>query len=232
MTLSTSAPPPADLLPVQRRATFTYRVVRVVVMPLLHLLFELRVRGRHHIPRTGAFLVIANHLNWLDSFAILAVFPAEPRVHFLGDTTILVTRKMQWAIIRSVGGFIPVDRDHHGDPRLFTHVNRCLQRGGAVALYPEGNYGSREGALLPFKRGFAHFAIDSQVPVVPVALSGTKELWLRKPVQVIIGAPLSPAGQTVDELTARAQAQMKGPLPAYTEPAGPRLLRRWLTTLF
>jgi len=85
-------------------------------------------------------VIIANHLNWLDSFAILATFPIEPRVHFLGDTTTLVTKKFQWTMIKAVGGYIPVNRDLHQDAVLFQHVDRCLQIGGAVALYPPGAF--------------------------------------------------------------------------------------------
>ena len=44
---------------------------------------------------------------------------------------------------------------------------------------------------MPFKKGFAHFAIKAAVPVIPVALSGTKDLWFRKRIRVIIGMPLN-----------------------------------------
>src|SRR5205814_1555750 len=84
----------------------------------------------------------------------------------------------------------PVVRERHGDSALFKHVDRCLEVGGAVAIFPEANYGPAEGELLPFHKGFAHFAIKAGVPVVPVALSGTKDLWLRKKIRVVVG----PAG--------------------------------------
>src|SRR5438132_13717399 len=194
------AQPPANLLPVQREATLAYRAIRLWAVPLLHLLFSIRVEGREHIPTDRAYVLIANHLNWLDSFAILATFPAEPRVHFLGDTTMLVTRKVQWALVKSVGGFIPVNRKARPDSVLFEHVNRCLQRGGVVALYPEGNYGQAEGEIMPFKKGFGHFAIDNHVPVLPGALSGTQELWLRKTVRLIIGPMIDTTGHSVESL--------------------------------
>src|SRR5438445_769956 len=81
----------------------------------------------------------AEAADWQDSFTLLMVFPAEPRVHFLGDTTVLVTRKFQWWVVRQVGGFIPVDKQRRADQNLFQHVDRCLQRGGVVALYPEAH---------------------------------------------------------------------------------------------
>jgi 1-acyl-sn-glycerol-3-phosphate acyltransferase len=224
--------PRADLLPVQRQATPMYRLARIVLIPLMHLLFRFEVTGREHIPAEGAFVLIANHLNWLDSFTLLMVFPAEPRVHFLGDTTVLVTRKFQWWVVRQVGGFIPVDKHRHGDQNLFQHVDRCLQRGGVVALYPEAQYGPREGEMLPFKKGFAHFAIDNRVPVVPVGLSGTKDVWLRKTIRAAIGRPISSEGRTVDDLAALGHDQVAALIPPYTEAGGTKLLRRFLTTLF
>ena len=230
--MSTTAQPPADLLPVRREATPLYRFLRVTLTPFLHALFNIQVAGRTNIPRDRNYVLIANHLGWLDSFLILATFPAEPRIHFLGATEQLVTRKVQWAIVKSVAGYIPVNRKASPDTALFEHVNRCLQRGGVVALYPEGNYGPREGEIMPFKKGFAHFAIDNHVPVLPVALSGTKDIWLRKTVGVIIGEPIETTGLTVESLVPLAQTRLRNLLPRYREPAGPKLLRTRLTHLF
>ncbi|MDQ2943099.1 MAG: 1-acyl-sn-glycerol-3-phosphate acyltransferase, partial [Candidatus Dormibacteraeota bacterium] len=190
------------------------------------------VQGRENIPRSGNYIVIANHLNWLDEFAVLLLFPVEPRLHFLADPTILVTRKFQWWLIRTTGGYVPVVRERHGDKALFHHVDRCLEVGGAVAIFPEANYGPKEGELMPFKKGFAHFAIKAGVPVVPVALSGTKDLWFRKRIKVIIGKPLAPAGQDAVSLTDTAFQRISELMPTYTEPPGRKLLRRQLTNLF
>jgi 1-acyl-sn-glycerol-3-phosphate acyltransferase len=223
--------PPADLLPVQHEATPLFRFLRITVVPLLHALFRIRVEGRERIPTDRAYVLIANHLNWLDSFAILATFPSEPRVHFLGDATLLVTRKLQWAVVKSAGGFIPVNRQARPDIVLFHHANRCLQRGGIVAIYPEGNYGPIEGEIMPFKKGFAHFATDNHVPVLPVALSGTQDLWLRKTVRLIIGEPIESGGQTVESLVALAETRIRELLPPYRDPGGLKVLRHRLTHL-
>ena len=224
--------PAADLLPVSRRANIPYRLVRLIGVPLLRLLFRFEVQGRENIPRSGNYVVIANHLNWLDEFTLLYLFPVEPRLHFLADPTLLVTRKFQWWLVRTTGGYVPVVRERHGDRTLFRHVDRALELGGAVAIFPEGNYGKTEGDLLPFHKGFAHFAIKAQVPVVPVALSGTKDLWFRKAIKVLIGKPIPTAGADPAALTDLAFEEMKQMLPAYVEPAGRKLLRKQLTNLF
>ncbi len=230
---ATSEPlPAADLLPVSARANLPYRIVRLVGIPLLKLCFRFDVEGRANIPRSGNYVVIANHLNWLDEFTLLYLFPVEPRLHFLADPTTLVTRKLQWWLVRSTGGYVPVVRERHGDITLFRHVDRALAMGGAVAIFPEANYGPREGELLPFHKGFAHFAIKAGVPVVPVALSGTKDLWFRKRIKVIVGAPLQAAGQDPGELTDLAFDKMTEMLPPYVDPGGRKLLRNKLTHLF
>ncbi len=69
--MPTASLPAADLLPVTRRANFAYRLTRIVGVPLLRLCFRFEVEGRDHIPRSGTYVVIANHLNWLDGLALL-----------------------------------------------------------------------------------------------------------------------------------------------------------------
>lgn len=229
-----AALPAADLLPVGPRANIPYRIVRLIGVPLLHLVFKFDVKGRENIPRarSGNYIVIANHLNWLDEFALLLLFPVEPRLHFLADPTLLVTRRFQWWLVRTTGGYVPVVRDRHGDKALFTHVDRCLEVGGAIAIFPEGNYGKAEGELLPFHKGFAHFAIKARVPVVPVALSGTKDLWFRKRIRVIVGTPMPSVEQDPTALTAWAYQTISEMMPSYMESPGRKLLRKQLTHLF
>lgn len=230
--MATTALPPADLLPVGPRANTPYRILRLIAVPLLHLFFRFEVEGRANIPRRGNYIVIANHLNWLDEFTLIMLMPVEPRLHFLANPTLLVTRRFQWWLIRTTGGYVPVVRERHGDPALFRHVERCLELGGAVAIFPEADYGPKEGELMPFKKGFAHFAIKARVPVVPVALSGTKELWFRKAIRVVIGPPLLASGHDPASLTAAAFRQIKELMPKYEDPPGRKLLRRRLTNLF
>lgn len=224
--------PPADLLPVGRRATFAFRLVRAVAVPLLRLTFHYDIQGRQNIPGSGTYVIIANHLGWLDAVTILMVFPAEPRVHFLADPTGMVRKRLLWALIRATGGVVPVDRAVHHDRTLFHHVFKCLELGGAIALFPEGDFGPQEGELLPFKKGFAHFAVEGNVPVVPVALSGMKDVWLGKRVCVRIGVPIATTGKTIDEILESGTAAVMKVMPFYEEPPGAKPLRRWLTGLF
>ena len=234
MATADAALPQADLLPVGPKANLPYRLVRLFAVPLLRLVFRFQLQGRENLPvkSGGNYIVIANHLNWPDEFALLLLFPIEPRLHFLADPTTLVTRKLQWFLVRATGGYVPVVRSRHADRALFHHVDRCLEIGGAVAIFPEGNYGLVEGGLLPFHKGFAHFAIKAGVQVVPVGLSGTKDVWFRKTIKVFVGEAMPTAGLDAETLTQLACDRVRALIPAYVEPPGRKPLRRFLTHLF
>ena len=223
--------PAADALPVRREATVGFRIARLTIGPLYRLLFRLRVSGRSLIPRDGPYVLVSNHLNWLDPFTLLLAFPSEPRLHFLADPENLVKNRWHWWIVRQVGGYVPVDMHRRGDQVLFEQVLRALDAGAVVAIFPEAAYGPREGELLPFKKGFAHFATGACVPVLPVALTGTKDLWLRKRIELRVGAPIVTDGLTVDQLVDLARERVAELLPAYVEPPGWKPLRRQLTRL-
>ena len=226
-----SAIPQVDMLPVGRHASFVFRAVRLVAEALFHVLFRFDVKGRENIPDAAAVL-IGNHLGWMDAISVLLVFPAEPRIHMLADPTSMMKNRALWTLVRATGGIVPVDRAQRGNPLLFRHVGRCLSLGGTVALFPEGDFGPKEGVLLPFKRGFAHFAVEAGVPVVPVGLAGMRELWLGKHLYMRIGAPIDTHGKTVDEVHDLGEKAVHDLLPAYTEPPGRKPLRRWLTGMF
>src|SRR5438132_1234858 len=233
MATADPALPAADLLPVGPKATIAYRIVRLFAVPIMRLAFRIEVHGAENIPKKCGpnYIVIANHLNWPDEFLLLLLFPIEPRLHFLADPTLLVTRKFQWFVVRHSGGYVPVVRSRHSDRRLYEHVDRCLVIGGAIATFPEGQYGPADGELVPFHKGFAHFAIKAGVPVVPVGLSGTKDVWFRKTLKVFVGEPMA-AGQDAAALTQLAFERVRALVPAYVEPPGRKPLRRFLTHLF
>ncbi len=226
-----SAIPGADMLSVGRRASPLFRAVRVIAQGLFRLLFRFDVQGRANIP-DSAYVLIANHLGWMDAISLLLLFPPEPRIHYLADPTSMMRNRPLWALVRGVGGVVPVDRRQRGNPLLFGHVQRCLEQGGVVAIFPEGDFGPSEGQLLPFKKGFAHFAVDADVPLLPVGLAGMKEVWAGKRLFVRIGEPISTSGKTVDDVHRLGQEAVAALLPSYQEPSGRKPLRRWLTGLF
>jgi 1-acyl-sn-glycerol-3-phosphate acyltransferase len=213
-------------------ARWQYRLLRIVGIPLLRLLFRIEVRGRVNIPVRGGYIVAANHLNWLDAPLLLMAFPIVPRINFVADSTFVTESRLRWFVARHAGGVLPLVRHGHGGAAVPHVVRACLLRGGIVGFFPEGTYGATETRLLAFHRGFAMAAIETGARVVPVTISGTKELWLRKRVVVVIGEPILPGGRSFDTLAAATRGRIEAMRPSEAEPRGPRLLRRWLSRLF
>lgn len=218
----------------QASAPFAYHVARALVLTALRVLFRFEVTGRGNLPR-GAYIAVANHLNWLDAFALVLALRAEPQVHFIGWDGILNSPKLAWLIRVSKAGFIPVVRDPARrsieGQRLRPGLRHCLRDGNVLALFPEGQVGCVEGEVMPFMPGFAHVSLMAGAPVVPIALSGTRNLWWRKRIRVVIGRPISPFGTQVDALVDRTRSAVIELMPKYADPGGHKLFERKLTRL-
>ena len=98
-----SAIPGADMLPVGREASPVFRSVRVIARALFRLLFRFDVRGQARIPNS-AYVLIGNHLGWMDAISLLLLFPPEPRIHYLADPTSMMKNRPLWALVRAAGG--------------------------------------------------------------------------------------------------------------------------------
>ena len=119
-------------------------------------------------------------------------------------------------------------------------VQVILQQGQGLMLFPEGRLGTTEGKLsLPLKRGTAIYALRSGVPVVPVALIGTKNLYYRKTLTLRFGEPLSfsqvkhPKRQDIDTVLERLENAFIELLPShYQEPDELKLFSEFLNHFF
>ena len=118
-----------------------------------------------------------------------------------------------------VGGFVPVDRqDRRQSFESLEQGSASLRAGNSFLIFPEGTR-SRSGHLLPFKKGGFIMAIQAQVPIVPVAISGGRASMRKgsaivRPVRVSvrIGEPIPTAGMTLedrDRLIAQVRADVE-----------------------
>lgn len=118
-------------------------------------------------------------------------------------------------------------------------VQSILKRGDGLMLFPEGRLGHQEGQLhLPLKRGTVIYALRSGVPIVPVAISGTKNLYFRKKLTLRFGEPLHfpqrtrPKRKELDDAIAKVEQALTELLVDYQEPEGTQLLTEQLNQLF
>lgn len=150
------------------------------------------------------------------------------------------TGKVWWwrAVLRVVGVVIAIERAAKtADRAAIAATLAALERGEIVVVFAEGRVSRVESSLAPFARGVGYLALRSGSPILPVWLSGTAELYLRKELTTIAGTPRAvPRDAPTKEATqslARALhddlAQLE-PAERGSEPARKRM--RWLTDLF
>jgi 1-acyl-sn-glycerol-3-phosphate acyltransferase len=185
--------PPAMVLP-RRIAARTGRLAARVLTTLAGA--RLTVSGLERLPADGAFVLAANHASYVDVPALMAAVPRD--VRFVAKKEIL-----GWPLVGPFvrkTGHLTVDRaDAHQSVAEADRVGAVLRGGDPVAFFPEGTFTDAAG-LRPFRLGAFKTAAEHGVPVVPVALVGTRR-WLRTPwaprpgrITVWIGAPVRAEG--------------------------------------
>jgi len=180
------------------------RLVSWLVQKTCWLLFtlccRLRVRGQERVPETGAFILASNHASYLDAFVIAAALPYRfiTRLHYVGFQTFFQHPLLDW-FARNVR-VIAIDMDAYL-ARALQMAAHVLREGRGLCVFPEGAR-SIDGTVKPFKKGIGILALGVKVPLVPMLLEGTFDVWPRgvrwpRParIRVTFGEPAS-----VDEL--------------------------------
>jgi glycerol-3-phosphate dehydrogenase (NAD(P)+) len=162
---------------------FVYWVTRFVLQLGGQPYFRLRRGGRAHVPKDGPVIFASNHRSFLDPFAI-ATLVRSP-VYFVAKRELFRKRLQAWWL-SSLGAF-PVRRGS-GDEDMIETAMALLERGDKVVIFPEGTR-VRPGPLGSPKRGVGRLAVESGVPVVPVAIIGTEDIrkgWRIRPHKIRI----------------------------------------------
>jgi 1-acyl-sn-glycerol-3-phosphate acyltransferase len=182
---------------------------------------RVEVRGAEHVP-AGPAVYAANHGSALDIPILFGYLPAEFRI--------IHKRSLYLAPIVGqylyLGGHIGVHRGRPFEARRSLERAAARIRGGtSVAVFPEGTR-SPDAAVRPFKRGSFVIAIQAGVPVVPVSLSGVKDvaphgLLFARPgtVTLTVHAPQPTLGLAADDAHGLAQRVHEAVSGALTLPA-------------
>jgi len=149
-----------------------YWVVKVLLSPVMFLLWRVRVEGREHVPATGPVILAPNHVAFLDSVFLPLVL--RRRVTFVAKAEYFDSWKTAW-FFRAVGQ-IPMRREGgSASERALATARDVLEAGGALGIYPEGTR-SPDGRLYRGHTGVARLALGCRVPLVPVGLVGTDKV--------------------------------------------------------
>ena len=186
------------------RGSYTYLELAACMVAWLPILAALRTRHRHDcVPRvegrwmrrfgrvstrlsgmwqfsvegkaprdigTHPYVVVANHLSMADPF-LLSFLPWDMR--WVAKEELFRVPLTGWLL--RLSGDIPLRRGDGDSVReMMAACRSTLDAGLSVMLFPEGTR-SRDGGIQPFKDGAFRLAIDAQVPVLPIAIDGTRD---------------------------------------------------------
>jgi 1-acyl-sn-glycerol-3-phosphate acyltransferase len=165
--------------------------------PALSLLGRPKVEGLEHVPNSGSAILASNHLAVADSFYLPLV--VRRRITFLAKAEYFTGTGLKGWFTRwfyTVAGQVPIDRsDADAAQAALDTAERLLGQGKLLGMYPEGTR-SPDGRLYKGKTGLARLALQTGVPVIPVAMIGTNVVnppgkrWRFGRVTVRFGKPM------------------------------------------
>lgn len=150
-------------------AEFTLRFISYL---LSHILYRVAVTGREKIPKSGAAVLVANHVSYVDALIIMGV--STRPIRFVMDKTISEMPLLKYLFRHA--GVIPIcspKQDEATYLQAFESIHSALADGELVCIFPEGQL-TPDGELGEFKSGIDNILSRDPVLVVPMALQG---LW-------------------------------------------------------
>ena len=160
------------------------------------------VEGLENVPK-GPYLIISNHSSHLDGPGLIVLLP-DP-IYFVIKKGLAQIPVWGWAASRI--GFISIDRSRSKEAQeTLRNAVSTIKDGRHILVFPEGTRSS-DHRLHRFKKGGFHMAIEAGVPILPVAINGSRRLLPKgapspKPgtVSVVVGAPIETEGLGREDL--------------------------------
>jgi 1-acyl-sn-glycerol-3-phosphate acyltransferase len=152
-----------------------YDFARMILTIPTILFYRTRAIGVENVPAAGPVILAPNHFSQWDHFFAAVYLPRK--VQFMAKSQLFTNPAIKY--IFKHGGAFPVRRGHH-DEEAFVTAHIVLDNGGTMLMYAEGGR-SRTGDLGEPKRGIGKIALESGVPIIPVAIHGSAHVrgWRR-----------------------------------------------------
>lgn len=192
-----------------RASRYAYVIVRGALAMFMRVYHRMRIEGREHLPRTGAFVLAPVHRSYIDT-PITACVTAR-RMRFMGKDSVWKFPPLGW--VASMLGAFPVTRGS-ADREALRRGVAVLGAGEPLVLFPEGE--RKSGPVVqPLFDGAVYIAAKAGVPIIPVGIGGSESVmpkgakfWYPRRVHVVIGEPI-PAYHSDDGRIPRAEIKVR-----------------------
>src|SRR5580704_2159949 len=156
----------------KRAAWLTHKGTRLM---LTMAFVPVRVEGREVLNQretSGPWIFAPNHSSYLDILISLACLPPDVRFVTKGE---IHDMPLFRTIARRSGQFSFDRSDPQARIRQAEEVNKALEHGESVVIYPEGTFTATTG-IRPFQLGAFKSAVDTQRPICPVSVRGARKI--------------------------------------------------------
>jgi 1-acyl-sn-glycerol-3-phosphate acyltransferase len=222
--LALGAPAALVLIPwtmITGDATQLYKVAMAIVRTGFRLArIRVETSGPEDVPARTACIFMANHVSNLDPPALIPQIP--------GRTSVFLKRSLMKIPVlgycMKLGELVPVDRDGRVESAIESVqvAKQVLQKGLHITSFVEGTR-SRDGRMLPFKKGPFYLAMETGAPCIPVSIHGTESMMAKGSITIKPGtahiafhAPLYPGDfATREDLMAAVREKIASGLPEW-----------------
>ncbi len=154
---------------------------------------KVRVEGMEHLNGKGPYLFMSNHQGFYDIFVLLGHLPYQFK--WLAKKELFSVPFLGWTM--AAVGYISIDRGGtRNTVEAMNEAARKIRDGMSVVIFPEGSR-SPDGSIQPFKKGGFTLAIKSKAPIVPIAISGSREIMPKDSltaapgeIRILVGNPI------------------------------------------
>lgn len=155
------------------KITGFYRFAQNVLRPIMTPWVKIDAQGTENIPENGPYLLVVNHLSAVDPLSLCWFYmKRKTKIRFLAKKSMFSVPVM--GKIFAGMGLIPVDREVNPAQSLEA-ATKALKDGDIVAIWPEGTFTQDPDQWpMSFKTGAARLALDTGVPVIPIAQWGAQ----------------------------------------------------------
>jgi 1-acyl-sn-glycerol-3-phosphate acyltransferase len=144
---------------------------------------KVKVEGMEHLNGKGPYVFMSNHQGYYDIFVLLGHLPHQFK--WLAKKELFSVPFLGWTM--AAVGYISIDRGGTRDTvKAMNEAAQKIRDGMSVVIFPEGSR-SPDGLIQPFKKGGFTLAIKSKVPIVPIAISGSREIMPKDSLTVTPG---------------------------------------------
>jgi 1-acyl-sn-glycerol-3-phosphate acyltransferase len=181
---------------------------------------RINIVGLERVPPNVACIFMSNHLSNLDPPALIPRIPG--RTAAFSKRSIMQIPGLGRGM--KLADFIPVDRTGRVESaqESIRAARRVLEKGLHIATFVEGTR-SKDGRLLPFKKGPFYLAQQTGAPCIPVSIHGTENMMAKGSLRIhpgtahiVFHAPIYPANYTTrEELLAAVRASIASGLPEW-----------------